>query len=386
VYAFVLVCLAAPDLPATDVFKAGDAGNALYRIPGIVVTAKGTLLAYCEARKSGASDWGEIMPVCKRSSDAGKTWSNAIPLGHRPKDFAKNPVALAKKVGKATDCTVGNPVMIADPAGPLHLVYTVETLRPFYRRSLDDGLTWSEPVELTAAAKWPSYDWKVLAPGPGHGLRHSRTGRLIVPVWLSTGTGGNAHRPSVVSTLYSDDAGNTWHAGAIAVPNDASFVNPNETSLVELVDGQVLLNTRTESKQHRRVITVGPNGASDWSQPRFADDLVEPICFGGSVRYDTKTLLFVNPANLLVGTKEGRPGANRERKRLTLSVSRDEGKTWAAKRELDADWSGYADLAVASNGSVYVLYERGAAGGKQFNPATLTLLTLTADQIAAIRR
>ena len=75
----------------------------------------------------------------------------------------------------------------------------------------DDGKTFTEPVEITSAfeAFRPSYDWKVLATGPGHGIRLSN-GRLLVPVWLSSGTGGHAHRPSVVSVVYSDDRGRTW--------------------------------------------------------------------------------------------------------------------------------------------------------------------------------
>lgn len=384
--AILALVVAAPIVPGTDVFVAGKDGHALYRIPGLVITSKGTLLAYCEARKSGASDWGEITPHLKRSEDGGKTWSAAIPVGHRPPDFVKNPVALAKKVGKPNDVTCGNPVMIPDPAGPVHLVYTVETMRAFYRRSEDDGKTWTAPVEITAAAEplKAKFDWKVIAPGPGHGLRHSKTGRLIVPVWLSTGTGGNGHRPSVVATLYSDDAGKTWKAGDIAVPNDGTFVNPNETTAVELSDGRVLLNSRAESKENRRVLTVGPDGASGWEKPRFAEELPEPICFGSSVRYDATTLLFVHPANMLVAGKEGKPGSGRERKLLTLHVSRDDGKTWPAMLELDPDWSGYADLAVAADGSVFVLYERGT-GGKGYLPANLTLLKLTKDRIAAVK-
>ena len=169
----------------------------------------------------------------------------------------------------------------------------------------DDGLTWSQPVEITPTFEKfrAAYDWKVLATGPNHSIQ-LRTGRLIVPVWLSTGTGGNAHRPSVTATIYSDDQGKTWHAGDIAVPCTDDWINPNETVAIELADGRVMLNVRSESKTHRRLVTISKDGATGWSTPKFDDALLEPICMAGIVRYSTASsggknrILFSNPHNL----------------------------------------------------------------------------------------
>ena len=121
---------------------------------------------------------------------------------------------------------------------------------------------WLTAVEITpAVAEFRKvYDWKVIATGPGHGihLRHGESsGRLVVPVWYSTGTGGHAHRPSIVSTIYSDDHGKTWVCGEVAVPNTSNWVNPNESTVVELADGSVLLNSRNESKPNRPVLRAG---------------------------------------------------------------------------------------------------------------------------------
>lgn len=88
---------------------------------------------------------------------------------------------------------------------------------------------------------------------PAHGIQ-LKTGRLVVPVWLSTGTCGHAHRPSVTSTIYSDDHGKTWQRGEIAVPNTDEWIYPNETVIVELVNGMVTPNVLSESKKHRRII------------------------------------------------------------------------------------------------------------------------------------
>ena len=151
-------------------------------------------------------------------------------------------------------------------------------------RSDDDGETFTEPVEITPAFERfrPEYAWRVLATGPGHGIQLSG-GRLLVPVWLSTGTGGHAHRPSAVSVIYSDDHGKTWKRGDIVVahPNP---VNPSETAAVELADGRVMLNIRHESEPHLRGVSVSRDGVTGWSPMRFDEALPEPVCFGSLVR------------------------------------------------------------------------------------------------------
>jgi sialidase-1 len=66
---------AEPLLEKLDLFEAGKEGYALYRSPGLVVTKAGTVLAYCEARRTGKSDWDTIDLMLRRSIDGGRTWS-----------------------------------------------------------------------------------------------------------------------------------------------------------------------------------------------------------------------------------------------------------------------------------------------------------------------
>src|SRR5215212_3756208 len=103
-----------PALVKTDLFEANTGGYAHYRIPGIVVTAKGTLLAYCEARKSTRGDWGTIDVFLRRSTDGGRTWEPARKVVTPPEGVAKNPVALRQKLARADEVTVNNPVAIVD--------------------------------------------------------------------------------------------------------------------------------------------------------------------------------------------------------------------------------------------------------------------------------
>jgi sialidase-1 len=369
---------AEPFLQKQDLFTAGeDPAYNVYHIPGVVVTAKGTVLAWCEARKraAGVSDWDDIRILLRRSADDGLTWSKAQSIVDVPGPKTKNPFALKMKNVVPEDVTYNNPVLIADKDGTVHMVFCLEYMRAFCQKSTDDGLTWSAPVEITSVFHDfdKHYPWAVLATGPNHSIQ-LRSGRLVVPVWLSTGTGGNAHRPSVTAVIYSDDQGSTWHAGDIALPCEGDVINPNETVAVELTDGSVLLNARTESTAHRRLITTSKNGATGWSKPRFDDALLEPICMAGLVRYHhggQSLLLFSNPHNLEKDKGKAEPGKSRDRKNLSIKISRDEGQTWPVNKTLEPGPSMYSDLAVTHSGTILCFYGRGTKPG--FAGAGLTL-------------
>ncbi len=380
---FVLhdVHAAEPFLEKQDLFTVGDdpAYN-IYHIPGIVVTAKGTVLAWCEARKGGG-DWSDIRILLRRSTDDGKTWSKPQSIADVPGPKQKNPFALRLKNVDTTQVTYNNPVLIAGRDGIVHMLFCLEYERAFYQRSEDDGLSWSTPVEITATfdAFKKDYAWKVLATGPNHSIQ-LKTGRLIVPVWLSTGEGGNAHRPSVTATVYSDDQGKTWKAGDIAVPCTDTWINPNETVAIELNDGRVMLNVRSESKAHRRLITTSADGVTNWSTPKFDEALLEPICMAGIVRYNysgKSLILFSNPHNL-DGGREGKPepGKSRARKNVSVKISRDEGQTWPVNKRLEDGPSMYSDIAVTPKGTILCFYGRGSKPGFAGSGLTLARFNL----------
>lgn len=370
---------AAPFIEKADLFTAGQDGYALYRIPGIVTTKRGTILAYCEARRSDRGDWGAIDILLRRSTDGGRSWSAQTNIAHVPGPKAKNPVALAQKLATPGEVTYNNPVAIPDANGAVYFLFCLEYARCFYLRSDDDGASWSKPVEITAAFDRfrPEYDWKVLATGPGHGIQ-LRTGRLVVPVWLSLGTGGHAHRPSVTSVIYSDDLGRTWSRGDIAGPNEGEWNIPNETCAVQLADGRVLLNMRSESKANRRLLTTSRDGATGWSKPQFHDQLLEPICMASMVRLSEaparNRLLFSNPDNLARADGKEAPGKGRDRKNVSVKISYDESVTWPVSKSVEPGFSGYSDLAVANDGTILLFYERGSTDGANiYKTGRLTL-------------
>ena len=138
---------AEPFVEKTNLFTEATDGFRLYRIPGIVVTARGSVLAYCEARKFTVADRGEIEIHLRRSTDDGRTWSPAKQVAHLGPRLPRNPHLpedkKKKDMGGPDEQTVNNPVAIAARDGAVHLLYCVEYMRAFHIRSDDDGVTWS---------------------------------------------------------------------------------------------------------------------------------------------------------------------------------------------------------------------------------------------------
>ncbi|MGJ7030247.1 sialidase family protein [Niabella hirudinis] len=340
----------APDNRTAVVVFAPDSIYKSLRIPALVCTKQGSLLAFCEGRIGTASDWADMNLLLRRSTDEGKTWSGIQVID----SFKGGPV--------------GNPVPIVDKNGTIHLLYQKDYKEGFYTCSKDDGKTWAKPVNITATYEQfkPQYDWKVLAPGPGHGIQLSN-GRLLTAVWLANSnklTPRRSHAPSCVATIYSDDGGRSWRRGAIIADSSATISNPNESMPVELADGSVLMSIRNPSKNLRRAFSRSATGIDGWSAVQFAEELFDPTCMAPIIaipiggRHHTKALLFVNP--------DSRAIEKHPRRNLTAHISFDEGATWPASKVIDAGACGYSDVAVGSNGSVYCLYES-AGKDRDFN-------------------
>ena len=116
-------------LKQTNLFTAGVDGYHTYRIPALLVTTHGSVLAFCEGRKTGAGDHGDVDLVMKRSTDGGRTWS-ALQLVHEEGGDAK--------------ITIGNPCPVVDATtGIIWLPFTRDNKAVLITSSTDDGMTWS---------------------------------------------------------------------------------------------------------------------------------------------------------------------------------------------------------------------------------------------------
>lgn len=324
-----------------DVYVSGQDGYDTYRIPSVIVTAKGTVLAFCEGRKHSSSDAGDIDLLLKRSTDGGKTFSKAQVVWDDGPNTCGNPCPVVVRDTGAIELLLTHN-RGDDPESKIIAGTSRGTRTVWKSTSRDDGLTWSKPEEITAAAKKPNWTW--YATGPGAGIQ-LRSGRLVVP--CDHVEAGTRRRGSHI--IFSDDRGATWRLGGSTGPE------ADECEVVERTDGSLLLNIRNYNRKLPcRTTSISPDGGISWSAPAFDKTLVEPICQASIRRYSwpdeggKSRVLFSNPASEKV------------RQKMTVRLSYDEGKTWPVSKLLHGGPSAYSCLAVASDGTILCLYERGA--------------------------
>ncbi len=319
-----------------DVFTSGRDGYKSYRIPSVIVTPKGTVLTFCEGRKHGSGDAGDIDLMIKRSTDGGRTFSPQQIVW----DDAEN--------------TCGNPCPVVDrTTGTIWLLMThnlgkdtehhidkgtaQSTRTVWLSHSTDDGMTWAKPVEITSSVKKPEWTW--YATGPGAGIQ-TRAGRLVIPC-------DHRNKGEFSHVIYSDDHGKTWQIGGISDPGG------NECEVVELADGKLLLNMRNYKPQRsNRAIATSSDDGLTWSGSRLDPVLIEPTCQASLQRYSwseagKSRILFSNPAT------------QKKRENLTVRLSYDECETWPESKVLHPGPAAYSSIASLPDGTALCFFENG---------------------------
>jgi len=335
------------------IFVSGNDGYHTYRIPSLVTTKNGTLLAFCEGRKGGMGDAGDIDLLVKRSTDNGKTWSAQSIVWDDGKNTCGNPCPVVdEETGIIWLLLTHN--LGDDHEGNIIKKTAKSTRTVWVTKSEDDGLTWSEPQEITSTIKHPSWGWYATGPGVGIQIKHGpRKGRLVIPCDNSyddpNGNVRNGPYEYGSHIIYSDDHGKTWKLGGTITPK------VNECQLVEVDDknGTLLMNMRSYFGRGVRTHAVSYDGGETWTAPHDVPELVEPICQAAILRYSFKdaknksVLLFLNPAS------------SKKRHNMTLRASFDEGKSWPVIKTLYPGPSAYSSIAVLPNRDIAVLYEAG---------------------------
>ncbi len=316
----------------TTVWKAGEGGYFSYRIPALLTTRKGTLLAFAEARKNSRSDTGDIDMVMKRSEDQGRTWSAQQVFADQGANTIGNPCPVQDRATSTIWMPLtGNPGDLAEREIEKNSQRGTRTVWMTY--SKDDGRTWATPYEITSTAKDPGWGW--YATGPGNAIQ-LRTGRLVIPCDHRRFAAQARHS----HILYSDDHGQSWKLGGSAQPET------NECAVVELNDGSLLLNMRSYAGRNRRALARSTDGGLTWTDSGLDEQLIEPVCQASFIRFDRRHLLFSNPAS-------------KKRERMTVRVSRDDAKTWSSGLVLHEGPAAYSSLAALKGGWAGCLYERG---------------------------
>jgi sialidase-1 len=365
---FILVLSSAKAWKDTGVavFTAGAEGHKTYRIPAIIRHPNGTLFAFCEGRVKGSGDFGDINIVCKTSSDQGKTWS------------------ALQTIVDYDSLQAGNPAPVMDltdaryPAGRIFLFYNTGNnhenevrkgngLREvWYKTSADGGKTWSEPINITAQVHrpWqknhPQYqfkdNWRTYANTPGHALQiqYGRyKGRIYVAANHSSGDPMPDASDYQAHGYYTDDHGESFH-----ISQSVNWPGSNEATAAELLNGGLLLNSRNQKGDVKaRIVARSSNGGATWNAVGLDDNLPDPVCQGSllNIGFQQKTavLAFCNAAD------------TRQRNKLTLRISFDEGLSWAKQFLVDeappdyrGDFTAYNDIVPIGKKKIGVLYER----------------------------
>jgi len=378
------------------VWRTGENEADGYRIPGIVVTPKGTLLAIAEERP----EFGDADPksiVVKRCEYGTQIWSENIYIeksngsywSENADKIDKNDVADKKEVWT-------NPAALVDKqTGKVFIFYALSEglvngknlqryTRVFYKFSDNDGITWSDRIEITGVlnsneAGMPNRDekndWITDAngfpcdylgrafhmPGPGHGIQLSN-GRLLLQLWnrKALGTIDNGEIPVNerdygLSTIYSDDHGGSWKYGS-------SFghkgLNCGESRIAELENGDIYLNTRytnvnSKEKNNRRMVSISHNNGKDWDKVAIDENFpLSNPCDGGLITIKDKKQ---NKMLLLYSKNESQKG----RENLVVRLSYDNGKTWPVLKVVDTGTAWYSDLAVLPDNTIALIYETG---------------------------
>lgn len=347
-------CPADEPIDQRAVFTAGEGGYHTYRIPSLIVSAKGTVLAFCEGRKSGRGDAGNIDLLLRRSLDGGKSWEATQVVWDDGANTCGNPCPVVERT-TGTIWLLLTHNLGTDSEKAIVDATSRGSRTVWVSKSTDDGVTWSAPVEITRNLKQP--DWTWYATGPGVGIQ-LKSGRLVIP--CDNKTKGNKARQSHV--IYSDDSGATWKLGGVVGPNC------NESQVIERSDGSLLLNMRTYQANNLRLVSTSADGGLSWTKPVEDPALIEPVCQGSILRYpgDLPRVLFSNPAS-------------KKRENLTVRLSLDDARTWSASRVVHAGPAAYSCLTVMKDGTIGCLYERGEKDAYE----TITLARFSLEWLVA---
>lgn len=332
VFSFIS-CSSLPPAPPQDLFENGQSGHKIYRIPSIITTNDGTLLAFAEGRVDGGSDTGDINLVMRRSEDNGNSWSPIEIIWDINKDVCGNPCPVVLENGDILLLVTWNSGKESE-----HKIKNGHSKFgriPYMMKSTDDGKTWSKAKDISSMADKKEWMWYATGPGNGIQLKHGKyKGRVVIPCANSTVKGGyNSH------AIYSDDNGETWRYSSDIGPGT------NESTVAELSDGTLVFNTRQQSnKSGYRGQAISKDGGMTWQEYTNRNSLKDPTCQASFITYKDNILLFANPQGK--GRSDG-----------VIQISHDGAKSWKKLMDLPKGGFAYSSMTVLDNDDVAILYE-----------------------------
>ena len=342
---------AAPSTCTSTPFRSNAGKHVVYRIPAIVMTTRGTLLAFAERRKgtSPAADTGDVEVVVARSTDRGCHWSTPRRIADRGRN------------------TVGNPVPVVDRTTGTVLLFTIlrargggTTARGLHlQRSTDDGRTFTQHSRARVdVSKIPG--WRGGLTGPGHAIqlqaaKSPKRGRLVIPM------GYKRNDRYGVYGLVSDNGGRSWRVGYNTLTDGRI-----EGTVAELPDGRLWISYRNRDAKASvgtgRVGAFSRNAGSSLAGPLKRSGLPIVSVQGSSLALTGRhagTLLFSSPA--------GQDRTRRERMSVFASSGSKAGTRWRNAHQVQGAKrpGAYSDLVQLSDITIGILYETGEKSWKE---------------------
>ncbi|TMM58721.1 exo-alpha-sialidase [Maribacter algarum] len=321
-----------------------------FRIPSLI-KSNNALIAFAEGRKNSTSDFGDIDLVYRRSFDNGKTWEPLNLLYDQDTLAVQNPVPIFV-ASENRVVLLFNTTSLSE-YDVLNKDYGPEEERKAYvTSSTDNGETWETPKEITRQVKRKHWRWHALGPVHGVELKYgSHKGRLIAPVAISIGKGNKVYTMALV---YSDDKGESWNIGAVD-KNLKDEVLANETTIIELTDGRIYVNTRDQnggSLEKNRGETYSSDGGLSFSDAVVESDrFPSPVVQSALLRWSSEKEASKNV--LLFST----PSHRDKRLDLIVMASYDESETWQSLFKIHDGSSAYSDMVKLNENTLGVIYE-----------------------------
>lgn len=330
----------------TVVFSPGDGGSKYYRIPAVVATPDGALLAVADKRIESMRDLpGKIEIVVRRSEDGGRTWGETVTIA--PYD----------SIGGC-----GDPALVVDEKrGNVLCIYThgngLWQKSPGHisvAHSADGGKTWSKAIDLNpqilsdkegTPGKIRTETWFATS---GRALQ-LRDGRLMFAVVARP----EGAKRFLNYAVYSDDGGYSWRASAPA------YSDGDEAKIIELSDGTLMMSIRVREEGPRKFVYSRDRGET-WSEMVENSNIIDPACNGDLIEATDGT------RKVLLHSL---PGVPDDRRDVSVYTSFDEGNTWPVKTLVVPGGSAYSSLVQLPDGSIGILTEEETADGQAYEIA-----------------
>lgn len=366
--------------PFIPVFTGGADGYTCFRIPALVTTTNGTVIAVSDGRIGSCGDIPTPLDlVCKRSFDNGKTWGPLqiiADYGSNPSDVDTYPYYSQTNISRVSagdaalllDRTNGRVWVLYDNGG---VVSGSRKIKLEMRYSDDDGATWSPAIDIEAQNPGLRPTAPEFLAGPGNGIQLTggpHAGRLIFCAY--------AYRNPYFSTvIYSDDHGATWQRGGNA------GTGGGEIQVAETVDGGLIASMRDNSFSWSgvRTFSLSADGGATWravyTNTGNPPSIPDPGCQGNIYRLTTSN--DSNASRLI----QANSASSSSRVNMTLRISYDEGATWPASNQVYAAGSAYSSVTKLATGDIGLLFEKDPYGNLAYTWRSVSQMSAGADSL-----